>query len=55
MRETSLRIIWSTSGWLPNDELTQEWQRAVEEYRRECDEADRRRILGESAEEKPAS
>ncbi len=37
-----------TAGWLPDDELTQEWQRAVEDYRRECDEADRRRILGES-------
>jgi hypothetical protein len=34
-------------GWLPDDELTQEWQRAVEDYRRECDEEDRRRILGE--------
>ena len=42
-------------GWLPDDELTKEWQHAVEEYRRECDEADRRRILGESAEEKAAS
>lgn len=43
------------AGWLPDDELTKEWQRAVEEYRRECDEADRRRILGESAEEKAVS
>jgi len=45
----------SAAGWLPDDELTKEWQRAVEDYRRECDEADRRRILGESAEEKAAS
>jgi hypothetical protein len=43
------------AGWLPDDELTKEWQEAVEAYRRECDEADRRRILGESAEEKAAS
>ncbi len=45
----------ASAGWLPEDELTKEWQRAVEEYRRECDEADRRRILGESAEDKAAS
>ncbi|HTU19585.1 MAG TPA: hypothetical protein VMG10_16105 [Gemmataceae bacterium] len=45
----------SAAGWLPDDELTREWQQAVEDYRRECDEADRRRILGESAEEKAAS
>ncbi|MGH7172989.1 MAG: hypothetical protein ACRELF_10515 [Gemmataceae bacterium] len=45
----------SAAGWLPDDELTKEWQQAVEDYRRECDEADRRRILGESAEEKAAS
>jgi hypothetical protein len=43
------------ASWLPDDELTKEWQQAVEEYRRECDEADRRRILGESADEKAAS
>jgi hypothetical protein len=36
-------------GWLPDDELTQEWLASIEEYRRECDEADRRRILGEDA------
>lgn len=44
-----------TAGWLPDDELTKEWQQAVEQYRRECDEADHRRILGPSAEEKTAS
>jgi hypothetical protein len=44
-----------TGSWLPDDELTKEWQQAIEEYRRECDEADRRRILGETAEEKAAS
>jgi hypothetical protein len=43
------------TGWLADDELTKEWYQAIEEYRRECDEADRRRILGESAEEKAAS
>lgn len=30
-----------SAGWLPEDELTKEWQQAVEAYRRECDEADR--------------
>jgi hypothetical protein len=45
----------AAAGWLPDDELTKEWQAAVEEYRRECDEADRRRILGDSAGEKAAS
>jgi hypothetical protein len=44
-----------TSGWLPDDELTKEWQQAVEEYRRECDEADKRRILSEATGEKAAS
>jgi len=48
-------FVHDAAGWLPDDELTKEWQQAVEEYRRECDEADRRRILGESAEEKAAS
>jgi hypothetical protein len=43
------------ADWLPDDEITREWQRAIEEYRRECDEADRRRILGESAEETASS
>lgn len=50
-----LQLTASAVGWLPDDELTREWQQAVEDYRRECDEADRRRILGESAEEKAAS
>ena len=50
-----LQSTGSTAGWLPDDELTKEWQQAVEDYRRECDEADRRRILGESGGEKAAS
>lgn len=37
----------SAADWLPDDELTKEWQQAVEDYRRECDEADRQRILGD--------
>jgi hypothetical protein len=28
-------------GWLPDDELTREWLQYVEEYRSECDAADR--------------
>jgi hypothetical protein len=31
-------------GWLPADELTREWLQYVEEYRRECDTADRKRL-----------
>src|SRR5581483_5029979 len=31
-------------GWLPDDELTQEWLRAVQQFRDECDEADQRRL-----------
>ncbi len=41
----------SHAGWLPDDDLTREWREAVEEYRRECDAEDRRRILGESKNE----
>lgn len=39
------------AGWLPDDELTREWREAVEQYRRDCDAADRQRILGEAKEE----
>ena len=39
------------AGWLPDDELTREWHEAVEQYRRECDAADRQRILGETKDE----
>ena len=31
-------------GWLPDDELTQEWLRHIQEYRAECDEADRKEL-----------
>jgi hypothetical protein len=31
-------------GWLPDDELTREWLRLVEQYRAQCDAADRRRL-----------
>jgi hypothetical protein len=33
-------------GWLPQDDLTREWLRAVQQFRDECDEADRRRLEG---------
>ncbi len=39
------------ADWLPDDELTREWREAVEQYRRDCDAADRRRILGGSEDE----
>jgi hypothetical protein len=42
-------------GWLPDDDLTREWLQAIQEYRQECDEADRRRILGEAEGGKAAS
>jgi predicted RNase H-like HicB family nuclease len=41
----------SHAGWLPDDDLTCEWREAVEQFRRECDEEDRRRLLGESKDE----
>jgi hypothetical protein len=31
-------------GWLPDDELTRDWLRLVEQYRAECDAADRARL-----------
>jgi hypothetical protein len=31
-------------GWLPDDELTREWVRLVQEFRSECDASDRRRL-----------
>jgi hypothetical protein len=34
-------------GWLPDDELTREWIRLVEQYSSECDAADRRRIMND--------
>jgi hypothetical protein len=37
------------AGWLPDDELTQEWLQAIRDYRRECDEADQRRLPGDES------
>lgn len=45
----------SHSGWLPDDDLTHEWQEAVEQYRHDCDLADRLRILGEPKDENVVS
>jgi hypothetical protein len=36
-------------GWLPDDELTRDWLRLVEQYRSECDAADRLRIINDPA------
>jgi hypothetical protein len=33
-------------GWLPDDELTRDWIRLVQQYRAECDAADRARLEG---------
>jgi hypothetical protein len=38
-------------GWLPQDELTEEWLQHVQEYRAECDAADRAE-LGETPEQR---
>lgn len=35
-------------GWLPNDELTQDWIKSVHDYRSECDADDQRRLLNGS-------
>jgi hypothetical protein len=32
-------------GWLPDDELTRDWLLQLEQYRAECDAADRERLL----------
>src|SRR5262245_51195768 len=45
----------AAGAWLQDDELTQEWQREIQQYRQECDEADRRRLLGEPEDGKAAS
>ncbi len=45
----------SPPGCLPDDDLTREWLLAVEAYRRECEAADRHRILGEPPDTKGAS
>jgi predicted RNase H-like HicB family nuclease len=45
----------SHGGWLPDDELTQEWLQHVQQFRQECDEADRRRLADDPGDEKAAS
>jgi hypothetical protein len=40
-------------GWLPDDELTQEWLQHVQEYRAECDAADCARLGVAAPEETP--
>jgi hypothetical protein len=49
------RPVVPTGGWLPEDELTREWLQAVQQFRDECDEADRRRLSEGSSEGKAAS
>ena len=44
-----------TAGWLPDDDLTREWREAIDAYRKECDAADRARILGELPDDRVAS
>jgi hypothetical protein len=40
---------------LPDDELTKEWLEAVEQYRAECDAADRARLASDLAQEETSS
>jgi hypothetical protein len=40
-------------GWLPDDELTQEWLQHVQDYRAECDAADRVHLGAAAPEETP--
>jgi hypothetical protein len=35
------------AGWLPDDELTQEWRKAIEDYRQQRDKEEKERILNE--------
>ena len=42
-------------GWLPDDELTQEWLQAVQDYRDQCDKADRERFSNDPDDGKVAS
>ncbi len=41
-------VLFNKPEALPDDELTREWREAIEEYRRECDEEDRRMLAEES-------
>ncbi len=34
----------TATGWLPDDELTRDWLQLVQQYRAECDAADRARL-----------
>jgi hypothetical protein len=43
------------AGWLPNDELTQDWLQQMQQYRAECDAADRARLENTSDEQETAS
>jgi hypothetical protein len=43
------------NGYLPDDELTQQWLQAVQQFREECHEADERLIAEESPRGKAAS
>lgn len=42
-------------GWLPDDDLTQEWLHQVQDYRAECDAADRERLGVAAKGEEPSS
>jgi hypothetical protein len=43
------------SGWLPDDELTRDWLRLVQQYRAECDAADRARLEDASDQQESSS
>jgi len=42
-------------GWLPDDELTGDWLQLVQQYRAECDAADRQRLENKMDQEETSS
>ncbi len=48
LRALRIPAVPPRGGWLPDDELTQEWLQHMRDYRAECDAEDRARILGQT-------
>ena len=49
VRTLTLPITAAVGGWLPDDELTRDWLEQVQQYRAECDAADRARLNSASS------
>jgi hypothetical protein len=43
----ALKVPDETSGWLPDDDLTHDWLQHIQDYRAECDAADRAEQQGD--------